>query len=157
MAATIAQLRLLLDDNGTGADQLLSDDELNIIIALEANVYRAAAAGARAIAAKFAERVRIQVEGGTSIDNQQIYQHYSDLADSYNQRAREGGGAGGDGDNPVGGSGVPAPKITGTSIRDMRETKDDPDRYPAAFEIGRDDNPDDYLDDDSVDRGYYGY
>jgi hypothetical protein len=132
MAATEAQLRSLLQDP-SGAGEKLSTADYSTIIALESNVYRAAAAGARMIAAKYAAKTDVKA-GPVSVANSDKYEHYIDLAKSFDQRAREGGGVTGD-VTPLG------PELTGVSTSEMEAVEDDGDRYGSAFRRGMTDNP----------------
>jgi len=132
MAVTEAQLRSLLQDP-TGAGEKLSAADYATIIALEDNVYRAAATAARAIAAKYAANTDVKA-GPVSVANSDKYEHYIDLAKSFDLRAREGGGAA-TGATPLG------PELTGTSVSEMKAVEDDTDRYGSAFRRGMTDNP----------------
>jgi hypothetical protein len=134
--ATIEQLRVLVQDP-EGTDAVLSDDSYDEIIAIESNVYRAAATAARLLAATYAAKVKITA-GPVSVENQQKYEHYADLAKAYDQRAREGGG--GDGGGGVG-IGAGAPQLTGTSHAEIDALNEDADRYASVFRRGVTDNP----------------
>lgn len=132
MAATEAQLRVMLDDPA-GASELLSTAEYTVLLAIETTVYRAAALAARSIAAQFAEKVELAA-GSVRIALQQKYNHYMTLADRYDFRGREGGG----GDGAASGGG---PKLTGISQDEMETERDDTDRVQPAFQMGQMDNP----------------
>lgn len=97
MAATESQLKILCDDSDNA---LLSTADYTAIIAIEPNVYRAAALACRAISAQFAEKVKISASGSVSIENQQKFEHYQSLADKYDFRANQGGGGLGTGYKP---------------------------------------------------------
>ena len=149
MAATEAQLRILLQD-AAGANEILTTEDYTALISVESNVYRAAALAARTISAKFADRVQTTV-GPLRMDLQQVFQNYLDLADKFDDRANEGGG---DGDeipsNIVGGG-----DSTGTSISTNRSNRRDPDRYNGAFPRGFQDNPPSERVDADFSRGEY--
>jgi hypothetical protein len=132
MAATEAQLRTLVQDPA-GADEKLATADYTVIIDLESNVYRAAAMAARAIAAKYAAKVDVKA-GPVAVSNSDKYDHYIDLAKSFDQRAREGGGADA-GSVPLG------PELTGTSVSEMEAEDEEADRYGSAFKRGMTDNP----------------
>lgn len=138
MAATEAQLRVLLQDPA-GATEILSTTDYATIISLESNVYRAAAAAARAIAAKYASKVDVKA-GPVAVSNSDKYDHYIDLATSFDVRADAGGGYGSD-TTPL------APGLTGVSISEMDSVRADTDRVPSAFYRGMMDN-DTSLDED---------
>jgi hypothetical protein len=133
--ATVAQLRVLVQDS-EGTSQILEDEDYESIIAIEENTYRAAALAARTLAAKYAQKVDVSA-GPVAVKNTQKYEHYADLAKDYDQRAREGGGEGGGGV----GAGAGAPQLTGTSIDEMDSQNEDEDRYSGNFQRGMNDNP----------------
>lgn len=135
MAATIAQLRILLSDPDNGTPEL-SDADLTEIIAVESNLYRAAEIAARSLSAKYAQKVSVSI-GDLRVSNQQKFHHYDELADKYAQRAEEGGG----------GRGHAVPRLAGVSLADMEMAQEDTDRYPSYFKVGGMSNPptpDDY-------------
>lgn len=132
MTATIEQIRMLTQDNGT--PPLIPDADIQLILDLESNVYRAAAMVSNSLAAYFAKKVSLTA-GPVKLQSTQKFEHYTDLADQYNQRAREGGGN-------VGGGGIGTGLIiTGTSISTIEDVRSDPDRYDSAFYRGLDENP----------------
>lgn len=139
MTITIAQLRVLVDDP-TGVDQIFDDAHYEVIIDIESNVYRAAATAAKTLAAHFAEKITVTA-GPVKVATQQKFEHYDALADSYDQRAREGGGSGAD-------EAAMAPALAGTSISTINDLNSDTDRYKGAFSRGQDDNPPGSLNDD---------
>jgi hypothetical protein len=136
MAATISQVRTLVNDPA-GPEQIFDDPHYQAIIDIEENVYRAAATAAKTLAANYAAKVKITA-GPVSVENQQKYEHYADLAKAYDQRAREGGG--GDGGGGVG-IGAGAPQLTGTSHAEIDALNEDADRYASVFRRGVTDNP----------------
>jgi len=129
--ATIEQIRMLVSDP-EGTDQIFANAHYQLIIDLEENVYRAAATACKTLAAYFAEKVKVTA-GPVEIENQQKFEHYNDLADSYDQRAREGGGSGS-------GLSVGAPSVTGISISEIEAARENDDRYDSAFARGMDSN-----------------
>jgi hypothetical protein len=137
--ATIEQLRVLVQDP-EGSTALLSDDDLDEILAIEPNVYRAAATAARLLAAQYAAKVKVTA-GPVSVENQQAYEHYANLAKAYDQRAREGGGGLG-----VTGSGVGGPALSGVSASEVETQREDTDRIEPAFRRGLTDNVSDTFD-----------
>lgn len=130
MSATVAQLRLLLNDPDDG-DTLLTDAQYTVIIGIEENIYRAAALGAKTIAALFAEKVK-WTAGPISLDNQQKFDHYLALAELFDSRAKAGGGWEG---------GVLTPYLEGVSEDRMETFREDTDRVQPAFRIKMHDNP----------------
>jgi hypothetical protein len=145
--ATVAQLRVLVDDP-SGVDQIYDDTHYDTILAIEDNVYRAAATAARTLAAHYAAKTRVKA-GPVAIENQQKFEHYVELAKGYDQRAREGGGDGGGGV----GIGAGAPQLTGVSIDTMETNNDDADRFAGVFRRGVTDNPPSSSDTDYCDCG----
>jgi hypothetical protein len=146
MAITIDQLRLMTGDTGT--PPIMEDAQYTLVIGIESdNIYNAAFLACNSIAGIFSEKVSITA-GPVKIENQQKYEHYTDLADKYRQMAREG--LGDVDDNGGGGSSlVSAPAITGVSISEMDSVDSDPDRYPSSFKKGMDDNNTSYPNDDT--------
>lgn len=145
--ATVAQLRVLVDDPA-GASQIYDDTHYDTILAIEDNVYRAAATAARTLAAHYATKTKVKA-GPVAVETQQKFEHYSELAKGYDQRAREGGGEGGGGV----GIGAGAPQLTGTSIDTMESNNDDTDRFAGVFRRGMTDNPPSASDTDYCDCG----
>lgn len=95
MAITETQIRRLVQDNpGGGGTDVLATADYELIIATETNILRAGAMAARMIASTFAEKVQVAA-GSAKIELQDKYQHYIDLANRWDNRAREGGGGGG--------------------------------------------------------------
>lgn len=132
MAVTVQQLRTLLADPPTvGGTEIFPDSHYEQIIELEPNLYRAAAAGARSLAAAFAQRVEVTA-GPVSIKNQQRFEHYNELAIRFDQRAREGGG----GDSELG-----IAVLTGVDNSEIRRVRDDDSIYGSVFYRGVTDNP----------------
>ncbi len=135
MAVTIEQLRALVQDNGT--TYLLEDPTYIEVIDLEVNTYRAAAVISRILAAKYAAKVKVKA-GPVAVENQQKFEHYTALADAFDQQAREGGGGEGAGSLGVGGG---APGLTGVSVSEMEAVREDTDRVKSAFEMNMTENP----------------
>lgn len=135
--ATIDQIRALVDDP-EGSTQIFGQDHYQTIIGIEDNVYRAAATACKTLAAHFAAKVAVTA-GPVKIETQQKADRYLKLADSYDQRAREGGGSGAD-------EGAMSPSLSGVSVSAMQNLDDDSDRVKGVFSIGQDDNvPEDNL------------
>lgn len=131
MTITKEQIRILVQDNGV--PPIIDDTELDLIIAMEpTNFYRAAAIAARSLAAYFAKKVALTA-GPVKLALTEKFEHYQDLADSYDQRAREGGGI--DSDAGVGGIGTGI-ILTGVSVSDMDDVASDEDRPPSVFYMG---------------------
>lgn len=140
--ATVDQLRILVDDPA-GASQVFEDTHYSTILLIEDNVYRAAATAARTLAAHYAAKTKVKA-GPVSVENQQKFEHYSELAKGYDQRAREGGGEGGGGV----GAGAGAPQLTGVSIDTMETLNEDDDRFSGIFRRDMDSNPPSSADED---------
>lgn len=135
MAATETQLRLLVSDP-LGVGEILSTGDYASIIAIEDNLYRAAALAARTISATFAEKIKTDIKG-VSIENQEKFDHYESLANSYDKRAAEGG----DGGTGTTGIQVGGPSLTGISNDEMKSEREDTDRYQGAFVRDQMNNP----------------
>ncbi|MES0340678.1 MAG: hypothetical protein ABUK08_00020 [Candidatus Humimicrobiaceae bacterium] len=137
MAITIDQLRLMTGDTGTPS--IMEDAQYTLVLEIESsNIYNAAFLSCNSIAGIFAIKVSLTA-GPVKIENQQKYEHYTDLADKYRQMAREG--QGGDG-NGGGSSLASAPGLAGVSISEMESVDSDPDRVPSKIKMGMDDNED---------------
>jgi len=124
MTATVAQLRILVDDPDD-ASKIFEDSHYEGIIAIESNVFRAAATAARTLAAYFSRKVSVAA-GPVRVESQHKFKHYMSLAASYDQSAREGGGSGAD-------TAAMAPGLSGVSISDIESNNEDDDRYKGAF------------------------
>lgn len=138
MAITVGQLRLLVSDP-SGADQIYDDAHYESIIEMEPLLYRAAALAARTFAARYANLVDFS-EGDLKISHQQKFKNYSDLAEKYENRARE---------ENAGSVATATPVLTGVSLNEIEIVHEDTDRYPPAFKRGMMDNPPGSFDDDS--------
>lgn len=131
--ATIDTIRVLIQD--TSLTPILSDANITAVLAIEDNIYRAASACCRAMAAYFAKKVSLTIDV-IKIANNQKFEHYTALAKFYDQRAREGGGYVGAG---AIGTGV---LLTGVSSSEMDAVIDNTDRVDSVFYVGLNDNPD---------------
>jgi hypothetical protein len=123
------QVRFLLGDtSNSAATELLADAEITWLLSEESNnVYRAAAAGAEAIAGKFSRLADTSV-GDTSVSASQKSAQYLTLAETLHRKALARGNA--------------APFVGGLS-KDDRDTRlDDTDRVPPFFDRA---NPGDDL------------
>lgn len=132
MTITIPQLRTLVDDP-SGMSQIFDDPHYQVIIEIESNVYRAAATACKTLSAHYAAKVAVAA-GPVRIESQQKADQYLELANSYDQRAREGGGSGAD-------EAAMSPALAGVSYSEIDSNNDDTDRYAGAFSRGLDDNP----------------
>lgn len=110
---------LLGDTSGVSATELLSDNEIAWVLTEESsNVYRAAAAGADAIAAKFARLADTSV-GDTSVSASQKQAQYAELAERLRRKAASRGSA--------------APFMGGISISARDAALDDTDKVSPFF------------------------
>lgn len=130
--ATIDTIRVLIQD--TGLTPIMADEDIEAIISIEDNVYRAASACCRAMAAYFAKKVSLTIDV-IKIENTQKFEHFVALAKFYDQRAREGGGYAGVG---AIGTGV---LLTGVSTSEIETVIADVDRVDSVFYTGMTDNP----------------
>lgn len=138
MAITETQLRRIVQDNPDGAGtNILSTDDYSFIISAETQLYRAAAMAAKMLASYFAQKVRLSA-GPFSIDAQQKFDHYETLAKNFMAMAEEGYGA----DLvDAGGTGISEPVITGVSVSEMEEQREDDDRFQPSFRRRQMSNP----------------
>ncbi len=116
-------VRFQVGDTST-ADQLLTDGEITGLISEYGNKWAASAAAARGIAAGFARKVR-ESDGDASVDFQQQYEHYKDLAAELKAQVA---------------SGV-KPFAGGISKSDKDAQRDDTDRVEPVFTKGMTDHP----------------
>lgn len=87
------RVRLLLSDTDTvtAANQIFDDDEIDAFLALEDNdVYSAAAAGARSIAASHAKVAIAWRAMNESVDKKSIPTYFRNLANDYDAKATAG-------------------------------------------------------------------
>lgn len=133
---TIAILRALIQD--TTATPILSDEDIEVIIEVESNVYYAASLCCNSIAAYYSSKTDMTVDV-IKIANSQKFEHYTALAKVYAQRGKEGGGEGG---SALIGTGVIA---TGISESEIASVESDSDRMSSSFTIGMFEN----IEDDS--------
>ena len=131
MAVTVSLLRSLVGDDGT--TEIKNDAHYTSIIALEANVYKAAAIAARTLAAHFAQKVATTI-GAVKAEHQQKAANYFSLATEYDKSAIMGGGAA-DPDT------LGTPVVTGVSEAEMDAQREDTDRVQSSFYRGMHDNP----------------
>lgn len=152
MPSSLEIVRSLIQDKET--PPLLSDDDINVIVALEPNAFRAAATAARSIAGLLSERVDMNA-GSSALNLSKQSEKYLKLADSYDARAQQGG----DGGTGISGTIVDAePELTGTSIDEIRNLNEDDDRYGGVFRRGVTNNPPGYDESgDDYDTDYGGY
>lgn len=124
MAIDTDTVRLLIGDTDA-SDQILTDDQIDAISALYGDTYQAAAGAADAIAARYARRISMSVDGA-SVNYSDLSRQYRDLA----TRLRVQGTA----------QGV-TPFVAGISISEMDSVDTDPDRNPSRFKVGMSDFP----------------
>lgn len=130
--ATLETIRILIQDTAT--PPVLADADITAILSVEDNVYRAASACCRALAAYFAKKVSLTIDV-IKIENTQKFEHFLALSKFYDQRAREGGGYSGAG---AVGTGV---LLTGVSVSEIDSVVADTDRVDSTFYVGMNDNP----------------
>ena len=130
--ATIEIIRILIQDTGT--PPLLSDSDITDILEVESNIYYAASLCCNSLAAYFAKKTRLAVDV-IKIESNQKFEHYIALAKVYENRAKQGGGAGG---STLIGSGV---ILTGVSECEMASVESDTDRVESVFTMNLFDNP----------------
>jgi hypothetical protein len=132
MAITQEQIESLVQDK----EGLLEDSDYDVILLIESNLYRAAALACRLLAAKYAGKTKLKA-GPVTLESQQKYDHYIDLAKAYDNRAEQGGGN----VNGNGGSTFALAQLTGVSIDQMNIVDSDTDRFPSTVRKGQFKNP----------------
>lgn len=142
MASSVFLLRILLQDP-SGVDEILVDSDYDAIVELEPNAYRAAAMAARVISAKYADRIDIDA-GSSSMKLSQQVNHYLKLAEDFDRRAQRGGDGGTGVSGPIASGGA---ELTGISVEEIQNSRDDSDRYDSVFYRGLNDNPSNNNDD----------
>lgn len=122
--------RLLIGDTGETSAFLLTNEGINAVLTLNAgSLYSAAATLADGLAARFAARVNISVDG--------LAVSYSDIAKAYrNLASRLRSQAVTDASGGLG-----APYVGGVSVSDMQTNAENEDRVEPAFRRGQFDNP----------------
>jgi hypothetical protein len=127
-------IRLFIGDTNKD-NALMTDEEICLVLGIQAINTYAAAACADIIAAKFARKVTVSI-GDTKIENEGKFKQYMKLAD----RLR----AGGPGDLPGGdGSGAVNAQmfVGGLSKSQRNDFFSDSDRIQPNFNLGKDDHP----------------
>lgn len=118
------KVRLLIGDTNT-SDQQLSDEEIAFFLTEEGSVYRAAAAAARSLMAKYSRLVDKSV-GDLSLSYSQRVTHYESLIRDLDRRS-------------AGRTSVPY--FGGGTKSGMDAEKEDTDRPKPSFERGQFDFP----------------
>ena len=113
----------------------LTDDEIQVFIDLDDDVYRTSANVARAMASKLAGKVNVRV-GPVSISNSDRAKVFLSIARGLMQAAREGGDL------------AFVPVLTGTSVSAIDAANQDDDRFRSKFYRGVTDNPDTNINDE---------
>lgn len=122
----VSKVRFALGDTDV-ENPLLSDEEITAKIAEGASILMTSAELADSIAARYARRVSISIDGA-SFSYGELSRSYSALAQRLRARAtNEDGGLG-------------SPVVTGISISDMDAVDANTDRVPSQFKIGQFDN-----------------
>jgi hypothetical protein len=128
LSTTRDKVRALLGDVDT-TDQQVTDEVIALLLSEQGdNMYRAAAAAARACAAKYAREASIGI-GSLRIQSDTLSQKYLNLASAIDAM----------GDNAPGGLGSPI--HTGGSVGDMEDAEEDTDRPAPSFKVGMTDDP----------------
>lgn len=140
MPPTVEQLRVLLSDPSVlDGPTIFPDDHYEILCSVEPNVYRAAANGARTLAAYFAQKVTVTA-GPVKIESSDKCEHYLKIAAQYDAIGKtlappEPGSS----LFPVLGGPVSGGVLTGVQISEIDNINSDADRYNSAFYRGMDD------------------
>lgn len=122
------KVRLALGDTDSTAP-LLSNEEITAMLETYIGVLQTAAPLAESLAAKFARRVNISVDG-LSKSYSDLSRNFALLAERLRARATDEAG------------GLGMPLISGVSIAAMTSVDDNTDRVPSQFKIGQfDDTP----------------
>lgn len=110
---------LIGDTSNSAATELQTDNEIAFALTQHGNqIYRAAAACARAIRGKFARQVSTSV-GDVRVEAQQQFAHYTELAKSLERDGARYASA--------------TPWMGGVSVADKQSAEADTDRVPPAF------------------------
>lgn len=131
--ATVAQLKLMVDPADRG---LLTDVQYQDILDLWPGLLRAASQAATSIAASFAQKILTSVDG-VKASEQQMYEHYKNLAHNYAEKASDPTYAPDDGSSS---STTGLIHVTGISVSEMQDEANDTDVYQPAFSRGMMDN-----------------
>lgn len=102
MTITVDDIRALCQDSDP-VNPIIGDDAYTIIVQYETNIWRAAAMGCRAIAAKLSKKTEIKA-GPVTLKGAQAAENYLNLAKSFDIRAASGAGdilSGGSAGGPV--------------------------------------------------------
>lgn len=139
LSTDLDKVRFLIGDTDS-ADQLLQDETINGVLAIQAQVGYAAAVCADMIAAKYARQVNTS-NSRLSVSAAERYQHFKDLAKDLRKRAA----------NPFSGSkSLPTNTKVGGRLKSERNSMDDAtDTIQPTFKRNRNDNPGYYSDDSS--------
>lgn len=126
-------LRTLINDTDP-ENQIFTDEQLQSFLDMEGNIYSSAAAACQALAAQYASKKKVSVRG-ISVENQQIYEHYMDLAKQYTLWAENGRGDTVDGEGNLSGGKAKSlrPIVTGVTISGIKEAQMNIDRVPDIF------------------------
>ncbi len=90
LSTDLNKVRRLIGDVSSTAG-LFSDEEITFFIDEEANIYGAASVACESLSAKFAEGVSKTV-GKLSLELQQKFDHFSDLAETFKTKSKMKGG-----------------------------------------------------------------
>ncbi len=119
------QVRFMIGDTNS-ADPLLSDQEVNLTIALRYDLYGAAADCCRALATQFSRKVDSSQGGGLHVSSSVRATAFARRAAEYEARASFESFA--------------APYMGGFSVSDMAARSGNTDAVPPMFNIGMEDN-----------------
>lgn len=122
------RVRLKIGDTDT-TSQLFSDEEIEALLTDNGDdVFETAAQLCDALATKYARRGNLRIDD-FSIDFKSRAEHFAALADQIRQQAANSPGQFG------------APIVGGISISEMESVRDDTDRVPSRFEVGKFSHP----------------
>lgn len=123
LSTDLAKVRLLIGDTDTSHQQL-SDEEINVVLALEENIYIAAASCARVLAAKYT-RMADKWVGDLKVLYSQRSRQYERLAESLAKRK---------------GRTHQVPTAGGISVSAKESAEANTDRPTSYFRVGNMDN-----------------
>ena len=114
LATSLDKVRFLIGDTASASPKF-TDEEIAGVLAMQTNVYHAAATLAERLSGDLASRVDISIDGA-SFDYSGQAQRYSDLARSLRSQASMSAG------------GLGLPKVGGLSIAEITSAEQDSDR-----------------------------
>lgn len=127
ISTDLAKVRTILGDTDS-ADPLLSDEQINYYLSVQANVFAASSMAAQAIQAKYSRLADTSVES-VSVKYSQKAAAYAKLSEDMNRRSLESA------------SNIPLPSVLGVSKDAIDTQRADSDRVQSKFYMDKFSNP----------------